>query len=743
MKRLGLALALLIGLLAGPAHAWVVAPNTNCPIASANQIGCVKAGTNITIDANGAISATTSGGGGGGAVTLGSITTANPSISGDVTSGFYTAGAALVNLGISGVKVVQWASTGETITGALTVSANSSLSGTTTISTAQIAAGNATLTTLTAATVTGATVNGSNASLTGTTTLASLQALAGNALLTTITATNIEGIGNANLAGTTTVNNITITGTCIGCGSAANTSLSSLTSATATNSIDNTNKVQTWAWGTLSTETALTLTSSSVTSGIVFQATAGGSSNTGYAGFFTNTATLTGFALGAAGSINITNGNYRIGNVNAVRIPDNTADVTSIGVGQAALAAYITTTGNNVAIGLSALTSSTTGVQNTCGGSGACAKILTDSGNTAWGYQALANMAIGNTTTIGGETAVGFKALALLTSSQMNTAVGYSALATTITGAGGNTAVGWNAIGTATGIITNNTAIGWNADQQGGQSNIAVGQAALAGTVGSTEIAIGINALNSFSLSGNNNIAIGNAAGQGITNGGFNLLIGNNINVALGNTTSAVGFGASVKVGTFDVAVGASALAATITNNNNTVGIGYRAFTAVTTGANNTCVGFQCGLLVTVGGSNTILGAGVGSTVLTTGSSNILIGTSSATGVVSAGDSSKLNIGGMIFNDLAGTSAPTISSCGTSPSVDAHANNYSGTVTVGSVSATTCTVTFAHAYTTWNHCRVTAQTTLAGLAYSYTTAAITVSATGLTGDLIDYQCDGY
>lgn len=90
---------------------------------------------------------------------------------------------------------------------------------------------------------------------------------------------------------------------------------------------------------------------------------------------------------------------------------------------------------------------------------------------------------------------------------------------------------------------------------------------------------------------------------------------------------------------------------------------------------------------------------------------------------------------------FAGT-VPVISSCGTSPTVDSHATNNSGTVTVGTGTATSCTITFAAAYVTWNHCRVTSQSSEAVFAYSYTKSAITVTATSLVSDLIDYQCDG-
>jgi hypothetical protein len=89
-----------------------------------------------------------------------------------------------------------------------------------------------------------------------------------------------------------------------------------------------------------------------------------------------------------------------------------------------------------------------------------------------------------------------------------------------------------------------------------------------------------------------------------------------------------------------------------------------------------------------------------------------------------------------------GGSAPAVSACGTgSPAIDAHATDESGTVTIGTV-ATSCTITFAKAFTSFNHCRITSQTTVSGLAYSYTLSAITLSASVLGGDLIDYNCDG-
>lgn len=87
--------------------------------------------------------------------------------------------------------------------------------------------------------------------------------------------------------------------------------------------------------------------------------------------------------------------------------------------------------------------------------------------------------------------------------------------------------------------------------------------------------------------------------------------------------------------------------------------------------------------------------------------------------------------------------APAVTSCGTSPSIDGHATNFSGTVTVGTVAATSCTVTFASSgFVTWNHCRVTAQSTTAAFGYTYTKTVLTITATSLIGEVFDYDCDG-
>jgi hypothetical protein len=87
-------------------------------------------------------------------------------------------------------------------------------------------------------------------------------------------------------------------------------------------------------------------------------------------------------------------------------------------------------------------------------------------------------------------------------------------------------------------------------------------------------------------------------------------------------------------------------------------------------------------------------------------------------------------------------SAPAVSACGGgTPAVDGNATNFSGTVTFGSA-ASSCTVTFANGgFTTFNHCQVTFQSSLAAEAYTYSKTVLTITATALSGSA-DYRCDG-
>lgn len=148
---------------------------------------------------------------------------------------------------------------------------------------------------------------------------------------------------------------------------------------------------------------------------------------------------------------------------------------------------------------------------------------------------------------------------------------------------------------------------------------------------------------------------------------------------------------------------------------------------------------------VVAGTSNT---AGVNATIqgsLSTGSgaSGDIILKTGATGAAATVQNSAVNalvLKGATQHVSYGGGAPVVSACGGTIAGDANATDSAGTVAPGT--ATSCTITFAKAYATFNHCRVTSQTALAALAYSYTLSAITVTATALAGGKLDYNCDG-
>jgi hypothetical protein len=135
-------------------------------------------------------------------------------------------------------------------------------------------------------------------------------------------------------------------------------------------------------------------------------------------------------------------------------------------------------------------------------GLGAGASITSGSGSTAVGASALAD-ATGFTR----NTAIGWNALQHTTTSQ-STAVGAQALADNVTG-GSNTAVGDQALRV-------NVA---------GSQNVAVGSSALNASTGSRNLALGFVALGNMT-SGDDNIAIGDNAGANVTTGSGNIYIG-------------------------------------------------------------------------------------------------------------------------------------------------------------------------------------------------------------------------
>ena len=362
---------------------------------------------------------------------------------------------------------------------------------------------------------------------------------------------------------------------------------------------------------------------------------------------------------------------------------------TSVGVNALGSAYY---TVNNVAVGTDAMRNLLNGVSSVAVGRDAD-RNSNNGPQTAIGYGALNGIegAVGSSTSVGVDNiAVGFKAMygTAWTSGSLDIAVGDLSLVNVTTG-------------------SNNVAIGPGVANPGTNTPILGALNAL--TTGSNNIGIGINALSSITTT-NNNIAIGSNAIASATGGASNIVIGaNSYN-------------------------GAS------TANNNVI-IGVNAAT-LDTGAGNVMIGTNAGSKGTSGSNNVLIGNNVASVTLTTGQANILIG--NGQDVTSAGVSNQIDIGGVFFMTNNSTGVPSVGAvCGTGGTVDAHANNHTGQIQVGSGVIAGCTLTFAGTgFGVWNHCIVSSETAETSFGYSFSLTAITLSATSLTSDKVDYSCEG-
>jgi hypothetical protein len=188
---------------------------------------------------------------------------------------------------------------------------------------------------------------------------------------------------------------------------------------------------------------------------------------------------------------------------------------------------------DNTAEGTNALNSLTTGKSNTANGFEALFSNSSGNNNTATGVNALfSNNGTNNTatglnslhrnTSGGANTATGAGALFFNTMGNDNTADGFQALEQNTTGAL-NTASGYEA------LFSNTTGI----------SNTAIGVSALfKNKTGGSNTAVGDNAL--LNNTGNENIALGDFAGENLTTGSNNIDIGNQ-GVALDAFTMRLG----------------------------------------------------------------------------------------------------------------------------------------------------------------------------------------------------------
>ena len=440
-----------------------------------------------------------------------------------------------------------------------------------------------------------------------------------------------------------------------------------------------------------------------------------------------------------------------------------TVDTLTVGRGSGAVA-------GNVVLGNSALTANVAGVYNTAIGNGALEFVRgigmrdpeTHNGsyNTAIGsvvlqdnIEGIDNTGVGNIALWrnqgDGNTALGSSSLSANTTGNFNTGVGTSTLQASTTGSN-NLAAGYSSLyrnTTGTGNVATgsfslnqnttgsyNTGLGYSAvwGNTSGNSNVGVGDYALyTNAAGSQNVAVGSHALYANDH-GTGNTALGYAAAQAMTAGGFNTAEGN---FALGRNTT----------GSSNVADGNFALGGNTTGSGNSA-VGNSALAGVTSGGNNVALGNNAGSHITTGNDNLVLGPNAGTSTLTAGTGNILIGAGKPVDTIDGTTSNEINIAGLLFYNKATNEAPGFGAgdCGNSPSVDAHANNRSGTITAGAGARGSCTMTFAGSgYANWNHCRVTSQSAMPTLAYSYTLKAITIRGTSVSSDKFDYDCDGY
>ncbi len=365
---------------------------------------------------------------------------------------------------------------------------------------------------------------------------------------------------------------------------------------------------------------------------------------------------------------------------------------------------------------------------------------------TIWGLGAGGNNAT-TSATVKGATALGYHALTSLSTGNGNTAVGWNSLSLDTT-APNNTAVGFGALwGTgAFGATGNNTAIGYEAaaSTTSGNNNTFVGSNA--GTFvssGSQNVAIGVTSLYGLSaaITGSDNVAIGNSSMLQLNGAAA-------ANIGLGfNSLSALGTGSNnIQIGAYNSSGGINGSA----SSNIMIGNGVQ--TPSVSGSNQLNIGNAIYGLNMYGNLNTISSA-------PNANASIGIGTSTAISkfAISLNSNDTLGNAFLVSSSTAsatttlfgitntghifGTSTnPVLSSCGTSPTIvgsDSH-----GTITVGSVSATGCTMTFSTPYATAPSCVISnrSMSVVNALTYTVTTSALTLTQTGLTGDLIDYIC---
>lgn len=576
-----------------------------------------------------------------------SVSVANPQITGDATSGFYTPAASQVAVTIAGSQIARWSSAGENITGALGVSG--------------------------AVTAPEVNVSGNASAAAWTTNGIGL-------ISTASTYTDTSSSGTVALQAIHNIAQPTLAA------SAATTYTESATLRIASHPATGTNVTQSRTYALLvqgtggaKVEGSFKLYPAADTTSVNGRFSVGGaSSNSSWTTFSPLFAVTSGIQTDTSGTGTIATRAVSFsvqGNATSASSAVTLTDATSayIGIPTAGTNVTITNPWSLITTGGIKVTGDSTSASLDLGSS--ITSLIVPIGTTTQRPTASNGMIRYNSTTPAFEfynNSAGWISFGIPSGDNTTTgaslAIGISALATqTAAGAANyrNTAIGYQAIGTGT-LTTAaiaNTAVGYTACAAitSGAQNTCMGMGAGGGlTSGGSNTFLGVNAGNAYSTTSGSTM-IGQLAGQFAT-GASNTGVGSNaLNNATGAQNTAVGnlAGQFISSGTNETAVGY--LAMTGITGTKITGAGNTAIGASSgnvlqgSAAANTLIGNSTGLLVTTGTNNTIIGSAVGSTVLTTGTNNILIGVSSAVTTAANSTSNTIQIGGTAATGGAGS----------------------------------------------------------------------------------------
>lgn len=273
----------------------------------------------------------------------------------------------------------------------------------------------------------------------------------------------------------------------------------------------------------------------------------------------------------------------------------------------------------NVAIGVNALRTNTSGTNNFAIGINALASNETGSANIALGNDALCRLKGGAIPATGTFTGYGWNNIAIGDAAQRDCESGYENLAIGTLNLRNNRTGKWNiAVGHNSQIL--NTV---------GDCNISLGAYCLTTNFGNNNLAIGWSALEGQETG--SNIAIGHTAMNANRTGTLNTAVGSEAlfrNVS-GNQNVAMGIGvlANVVSGSSNTAVGSYSLSSLKAGASRNTALGQDALLHATTGNGNTALGH--GALADLNGFNDCTGVGIAAAV--TGSRQLQLGNDATT----------------------------------------------------------------------------------------------------------------